>query len=172
MATIRPAAPRDLQAIAEIHVRSWQTAFRGIMPGGLLGGMDVADRREMWRGQIRRHPESLLVAADERETLLGFCCLGPAQGDANDAPYEGRLYALHVRPDLKRRGLGTRLVGAAFGRLHDLGCRAAIIWTLEALAPSRRFYERLGGRVVKSKITDFHGTGLVEVGYGFDDLAR
>jgi hypothetical protein len=51
-----------------------------------------------------------------------------------------------------------------------MGCRSAIIWTLEDLTPSRRFYERHGGTIVKSKLGDFSGNKIAEVAYGWEDL--
>lgn len=170
--TIRTATPQDLPAVAEIHVRSWQTAFRGIMPDALLDAMDVADREEMWRRSLQRHPGGIVVALDDQEEIVGFCCFGRAPGDSHDVPFDSRIYALHVHPDRKRQGIGTRLVFAVFRRLRDFGCRSVILWTLESLASSRSFYEYLGGTLSRSKITNFDGTELVEVAYVWEDLSR
>ncbi|MER6578988.1 hypothetical protein [Nonomuraea sp. NPDC001023] len=55
---IRKATPADAQAIAEIHVRSWQAAYRGLLPQDHLDGLDPAARRPGW--------ERLLAATGAR----------------------------------------------------------------------------------------------------------
>jgi hypothetical protein len=39
----------DADAIAPVHVRSWQAAYRGFMPDEVLDGLDVGRcTRSMW----------------------------------------------------------------------------------------------------------------------------
>ena len=44
---IREAEPKDARAIAEIHVRSWQAAYRGQLADDYLDELKVEDRLEM-----------------------------------------------------------------------------------------------------------------------------
>jgi hypothetical protein len=41
---IRPAVPDDAAAIAVVRVRSWQAAYAGLVPSGVLDSMDPRDR--------------------------------------------------------------------------------------------------------------------------------
>ena len=41
MENIRAAAEGDGLAIARVHVSSWQTSFRGVVPDDILDGLDV-----------------------------------------------------------------------------------------------------------------------------------
>lgn len=54
---VRPARITDADGIAEVHVRSWQAAYRGLMPQEVLDGLSVAQRAEGWR-RILGDPES------------------------------------------------------------------------------------------------------------------
>jgi ribosomal protein S18 acetylase RimI-like enzyme len=42
--TLRDARRGDELAVAEVHVRSWQEAYRGLMPAEFLAGLDPRDR--------------------------------------------------------------------------------------------------------------------------------
>src|SRR3989442_5790865 len=39
--TIRPAVVEDAPAIAQVHVESWKTTYKGIFPESLLDGLSV-----------------------------------------------------------------------------------------------------------------------------------
>ena len=153
-------------------MRSWQTAYRGIMPDSLLAVQNATEREAKWRETLAKMSGQMLVAVDPDDQLVGFTYLARAQDLPEDRPYDGRVYALHVRPDRKRQGIGSQLHRAALLMLDEMGCRSAIIWTLEDLAPSRRFYEKRGGALVRSKLGDFGGMKIVEVAYGWEDLAN
>jgi hypothetical protein len=45
-----------------------------------------------------------------------------------------------------------------------------LLWVLEANAPARRFYGKLGGSVVRDRPIDVGGVTLTEVAYGWPRL--
>jgi len=53
----------------------------------------------------------------------------------------------------------------------DSGFDTMLVWTL-ADNPYRRFYERLGGKLLCDKDIEIGEQKLVEVAYGWDDLGR
>ncbi len=65
---IREAVPKDARAIAEIHVRSWQAAYRGQLTDDYLDGLTVDDRLEQHRRSLEepRAGWKTWVADDER----------------------------------------------------------------------------------------------------------
>jgi hypothetical protein len=48
MATIRRATINDAARIAETHVRSWQSAYHGLIPQDYLDSLDPAQRLTWW----------------------------------------------------------------------------------------------------------------------------
>ena len=46
--TIRAAGMADAVAIAQLHTRSWQTAYRGILSDDFLQGPLPENRRVLW----------------------------------------------------------------------------------------------------------------------------
>jgi hypothetical protein len=50
--TLRPATPADAAAIAEVHVRSWQVGYRGIVAKEVLAAQSVQAREREWFGWL------------------------------------------------------------------------------------------------------------------------
>ena len=46
--TIRDAVAGDARGIATVRVRSWQAAYRGLMPQDALDGMSIDRNTENW----------------------------------------------------------------------------------------------------------------------------
>jgi hypothetical protein len=46
MVLIRRAEPRDAAGIAHVHVASWRTTYRGIVPDSYLDALDEPERAE------------------------------------------------------------------------------------------------------------------------------
>ncbi|MEJ6553652.1 hypothetical protein PQI51_01275 [Microbacterium esteraromaticum] len=72
---IRPASVDDAHDLAVVHVRSWQQAYRGLMPQAVLDGLSIAEREAGWarllgirrRAQGRHPPRSRAARAAPRE---------------------------------------------------------------------------------------------------------
>lgn len=89
--TIRRARRVDAPAIAGIHVRARQTAYRGIMPGAFLDSLTAAQRTLIWRRFIAGSPSGMtvVVAVDRGTgTVLGFCSVCPRR-DYEASPEDG-----------------------------------------------------------------------------------
>jgi ribosomal protein S18 acetylase RimI-like enzyme len=96
--------------------------------------------REWDEGTVRfDRPGELLLAADDGINLvaIGGLTADPYTGD----PTLGRLRHIYVRPDLRRRGTGRRLV-QALERAGQPTFRALVLRTDNADAS--HFYENLG----------------------------
>ena len=51
---IRPATVDDAAAVAHVHVSSWRSTYRGLMPDAVLDSLSVERRAEFWREVILR----------------------------------------------------------------------------------------------------------------------
>lgn len=47
--TIRRATPADARSIAELHVHSWQWAYRGLLPDAFLLNKQTSPAEALWR---------------------------------------------------------------------------------------------------------------------------
>jgi ribosomal protein S18 acetylase RimI-like enzyme len=140
---IREAEPKDAEAIAGVHVRSWQAAYRGQLTDEYLDGLSVEERLEQHRGALRTPGDHRTWVAEEAGRVVGFAVTGPSQ-DADADDRTGELYAVYLEPDRFSSGIGKVLCDHALGDLRQRGFRTATLWVLETNAGARRFYEREG----------------------------
>src|SRR5438270_32280 len=142
---LRPAVPDDAPAIARVHIRTWQTAYRGLLPDAFLDSLALQfeSRTEFWRSHIATPPASteIWVAVDGPQ-VHGFVALGPARDP--EPKTAGEVYAIYVLPDCWNQGAGRALFQHAAKQLLSLGFSQAMLWVLETNIRARRFYEFAG----------------------------
>jgi GNAT superfamily N-acetyltransferase len=129
-------------AVARVHVRSWQAAYRGLLPDAYLDGLRAEERAERYNfaSEDVRDPATMVAIEDGR--ICGFATTAPARD--SDLTECGELFALYVDPEWWRRGMGAALISAARGRLRELGFRNAALWLLAGNARAERFYRMDG----------------------------
>lgn len=143
---IRPATVADAPAIAEVHVLSWQSGYRGLLPQEMLDGLDVAQRVERWTRTIAAGalPRDGTLVAERDGALLAFANLGPTRDDDRDPDRTGQIRSFYVRPDAWRGGIGQRLMSEVLRSLAAAGFRTASLWVLEGNHRAARFYSACG----------------------------
>lgn len=165
---IRRATAEDAEAIARVHVASWRAAYAGIVPDEFLAALSVEERAAVWRDAVAPGRKSYLVVAEDEGEVIGFAVGGPER--EGDATYSGELYAIYLLPERQGQGIGRALVIDVAQELSRRGLSSLLIWVL-AENPARKFYEALGGQVVREKEIEIGGKGLIEVAYGWKSLA-
>jgi ribosomal protein S18 acetylase RimI-like enzyme len=168
MLTIRPAALEDVDAIATVHVRTWRSAYAGLLPQTVLDGLDVGARAAMWRRGIEgRTPPGAIFVAESAGALVGFIAVGTyrAPGGERD-PSAGQVFAIYVTPDHWSTGAGRELMRAAIEHLTDHGLAEVRLWVFADNPRARRFYERCGFVTDGETLVEDHdGRPVEEVRY-------
>ncbi|MEO3429612.1 GNAT family N-acetyltransferase [Pelagibius sp. CAU 1746] len=165
---LRPALPRDADAIARVHVETWQNTYAGLVPSDYLARMSVARSSPQWhRAAARAEKGNDLMVAEVDEEVVGFVSFGPTRNP--EMPYGGEVYALYVGVDWQGQGLGRRLLATALEALSKEKHKGAMVWVLAA-NPARFFYEAMGGERAGERLEEFAGTSLEELAYGWPDL--
>jgi ribosomal protein S18 acetylase RimI-like enzyme len=171
--TLRLARPEDAGSIALVHIRTWQTAYAGIFPPDKLTALDqdMETSVERWHANLT-DPDRLpafFVAETAGGQIIGFAAAG--QQHQGDYPQDAELFLIYILPEYQGKGIGQRLMSASAERLIQLGFTSLILWVLEDNPDSRRFYERLGGRLAgrQSYLRWEHEYQIVA--YVWDDLA-
>lgn len=137
---IRDAVPEDASAVAEVHVATWRTAYRGLLPDDFLDGLDPFRGESVWHRVIGRPGHPVYVATDGRQ-IVGFCSLVRSR-DADAADAVGEIPAIYVLPAAWRRGWGSRLLTATLEHAAAMTFREVTLWVLDTNAPARAFYEK------------------------------
>jgi ribosomal protein S18 acetylase RimI-like enzyme len=164
---VRPAALDDAAEIARVHVATWRSTYRGLLPDDFLASLSEAHYTERWRRVIGEGANRVFVV-DEAEGIAGFASGGRER--AGETGFAGELYALYILEGAQRRGHGRELVRAVAGALRELHLPDMIVWVLRDNSPARAFYERLGGTYVRAQPITIGATTLEEVSYGWGRL--
>jgi RimJ/RimL family protein N-acetyltransferase len=166
---VRPARIEDVAAIAEIHVRSWQAAYAGLIPQSYLDSLTPAQREPGWTRAIQDGDASrggTLLVTDDGEKVIGFARICESRDADSAASDVGEVQAIYLAPDAWGTGAGRALMTAALARLTELGYQQATLWVLDSNVRARRFYAAAGfhpdGAV---KDDDSHGFVLREIRY-------
>jgi len=138
----RDAHADDVDALGRVHVRAWQSAYRGVMPDEYLDGLQASDRAAMWeRFLAEPRPDQRLHVVTVDDRVIGFACFGSC-AEAGEAPL-GELYAINLDPDHWGRGLGRKLLSTVTYELPAFG-DSAVLWVVPENARARVLYESAG----------------------------
>ncbi len=145
---IRRAEPADAEAIAAVHVRSWQAAYLGLMPQAYLDGLTPAMRLPVWERLLGESspPRTEVLVAEADGSVAGFAALGPGRDDDVDPASVAEISAIYLMPEVWGAGVGGRLIAAVLDSLATAGYEQATLWVVDGNTRARRFYERGGWR--------------------------
>lgn len=169
---VREATHNDVAAMARVHVDTWRTAYRGIVPDELLANLSYEKRENGWHqilDNTSKDDNYTYVAEDESGKIVGFANGGVER--AGDSVYQGELSAIYVLKSHQQKGIGRELVRVVAQRLSQRGIHSMLVWVL-AKNPACRFYETLGGQKVYEKEIERGGVKLIEIAYGWMDTAN
>jgi GNAT superfamily N-acetyltransferase len=168
--TVRLATPDDADAIERVRTDTWRATYRGLLPDRVLDGLgyDGSRRRQSMAAMPADH---FALVAEHDGAVVGFAYGGPSR--VEDALHPAEIYAIYVLPAHQGHGHGAALMRAGAREVHERGWRGMLIWVLRENAPSRRFYERMGGRHLRDREEDreIEGATITESGYAWDDVS-
>lgn len=148
---IRKAKSEDIEKIANIKVRCWQIAYRNIIADEYLDNMDIEYTIEKNKRIFKQYN---IIVAELKNEVIGFC-----RYDYNNYYEEENvdceLIALYIKPEMKRHGIGRKLMKYAINEFKNSKKEKMILWCLKENYPSRAFYESMGGKASKIKLEKF-----------------
>ena len=162
---VRRAIAGDERGMAEVHVRSWKTTYRGIVSDEYLESLNIEEREELWKKGIF-HTKAFV--AEEARGIVGFANGGQERSGSYPA-YDGELYAIYLLKECQGQGAGRELVRQVAMALREAGYRSLLIRVLR-YNPSRHFYEALGGSRIGAEQIEIAGDLHEEWVYGWPDL--
>jgi ribosomal-protein-alanine N-acetyltransferase len=121
--TIRPATPRDLSALADLHARAFAHAWDEMAMESLLDGQGV-----------------FALVAEEGD-LDGFIMVRVAAD-------ETEVLSIAVGPDARRRGLASGLLEQACHRATGMGAMRIFLEVASVNLAARNLYTKHGFREV------------------------
>lgn len=128
---LRSAVAADAMAVARVHVRAWQEAYRGMLPAAYLDALKPEDRAKRYTFERLDGPRTI-VAVDDGQ-VLGFV-----------TTKDDELAAINVDPSAWAKGVGKALIAKAREAIAANGHREAQLWMLVGNERAHRFYLRDG----------------------------
>lgn len=141
---VRRATPADAGAIADVHVRSWQIAYRGLVPDEVLDNLSIAHRASTWQTVLARNAEGAFTLVAERGQIVGFCSIIAPSRDDDAGERTCEVAAVYVDPDHWRAGIGRKLLVAALREVAAAGAEDATLWVFAENHAALAFYRRCG----------------------------
>lgn len=167
---IRAASVEDSDAIAKVHVTSWQESYRRLIPQPVLDGLSVPDRKTAWRNIFSDLGKYPVYVAEKDGRVIGFGNGGTCRSEALGQEME--VYAIYLLASAQHQGTGSKLLRTIVSDFIAEGKRSAGLWVMRDNTIARRFYEKFGARPVAEKIERRQGYDRPEVGYAWPDISR
>lgn len=163
---LRSAVTTDARELARVHIATWKTAYRQIMPDQVLDHLCLAEFEATWNKNLAR-PERLNLVCEIEDSIVGFAALGPSRDHDIDSAKTGEMYALYVEPEHWGQGAGHALWERTLDELQAREYQDVIVWVLEANARARGFYEHVGFELEPGavKAIERYGVTIPEVRY-------
>lgn len=142
---VRLARTSDVDDIAAVNVRAWQTRLAGLVPPDVLAALEPADLAMIWARSILNPPlpgQRLLVSVDD-DQVVGYAAFGPSQDpDADASTVE--LISLEIDPGRERQGHASRLMSAVIDHARSEQMHSASTWCPVHDEPRRAFLQSAG----------------------------
>lgn len=149
---LRLAVPDDALAVSRVHVRTWQAAYRALLPAHYLNALSAEERAQKYDFANSNPLAPQTIVAEDRGTIVGFATTSRSR-DEDWADF-GELCALYVEPENWGRGYGVALAREARARLSALGFDNALLWVLKGNSRAESFYRKDGWHTDGHERTD------------------
>ncbi|SDQ77214.1 GNAT family N-acetyltransferase [Virgibacillus salinus] len=165
---IRKATQQDAPHIAKVHVDSWRSTYRNIVPDTFLEKLDYDHRTKLWERNMTSN--SVFVAENNDGEIVGFST-GGKEREGKYEGYDGELYAIYIFEEYQGKGIGRLLLQPVAEELVQAGMTTMLVWVLEDNG-AKYFYEALGGKKLGHAELEIDGEKLKETAYGWPDLSQ
>lgn len=136
------ATPDYAREIAEVHVRSWQQAYQGLLPGDYLATLSVDQREQQWLEILTSgNSETLLYLFNQN--IVGFLSYGASRDEPRSATV-AEIMALYVEPKQWHKGIGKTLWFECRNNLAKAGYQTVTLWVMTHNVRGIDFYEAMG----------------------------
>jgi ribosomal protein S18 acetylase RimI-like enzyme len=166
--TIVQATVDDARAIAEVHVHSWQQAYRGLLPDEYLALLSIDQREQFWVDVLTNRQSEVMLAI-VKGTVTGFISYAASRDNAAKTR-KAEILALYIDPVYSHKGIGKALWQSCRDKLNSDGYQSVALWVVIGNTRASEFYEAQGFRQESGIVEPFEmaGVSLLETRYVYD----
>ncbi|WP_397538838.1 GNAT family N-acetyltransferase [Rummeliibacillus pycnus] len=166
---IRRANIEDANGIAIVHVDSWKTTYKGIIPDNFLKGLSYEDRTELWKQNIIREDNYVIIAENEQGKIIGFA--DAWKRETNNEENTCDLTSIYLLEEYQGTGIGKALMRELFIHFKKMGYSKIFVDVLED-NKTKYFYEYYGAKFVKNVQIKIGGKVLNESIYEWHSVDK
>lgn len=160
---VRNIEEKDIPSVVDIQIDGWKSAYKGIVDNNILNSMNRNERIEKRKNDYKQNG---FIVAELNSQIVGFCrYIDSNKFTPNISNIDCELLALYVKPNLKYNGIGTRLFQFVKNEFKSKNKTKMILWCLKDNEPSKKFYTKMGGEIVKERTIKIGGKEYLEVGF-------
>jgi ribosomal protein S18 acetylase RimI-like enzyme len=164
---IRRAVIEDAKGIARVHVDSWRTTYKNIIPDEFLRNLSYEQRTDLWNRNISKDGNYVFVAENNKGEIVGFADCGKREN--NDVDNSGDLTSIYLLEEYQGRGIGKKLMKELFLQFQELNYNKVFVEVLED-NKTRFFYEYYGAKLLKTEKIKIAGVELELLIYEWDNV--
>ncbi|TPR23157.1 GNAT family N-acetyltransferase [Apilactobacillus timberlakei] len=121
--------------ISKLYLKTWQTAYKNILPKSLLDKMNL----ETWKPK-KRWKDTIIATKDNK--IVGVCSFGKIR-HSNDCKF-GEIYPLYIDPEQQKLGIGKRIINKAIKDLIKSNYEKILLWVIYNNYSAINFYKKMG----------------------------
>ena len=156
---VRNIEEKDIPSVVDIQIDGWKSAYKGIVDNNILNSMNRNERIEKRKNDYKQNG---FIVAELNSQIVGFCrYIDSNKFTPNISNIDCELLALYVKPNLKYNGIGTRLFQFVKNEFKSKNKTKMILWCLKDNEPSKKFYTKMGGEIVKERTIKIGEVGFI-----------
>lgn len=161
---IRQAKMHDIESIAEIKVKSWQSAYKEIVDNKYLNSLAISKQINI----IKKYSLDTIFIAEKDNEILGFCRFYIYDKPIyKDKEIDCEIREIYVKTDVKRMGIGNKLFNHTLKHFKQNGKKKMYLGCFKENYNARAFYEKLGGILTNESEMIIENTSYPIVSYIF-----
>lgn len=166
---IRIARKEDALQIAIVHVDSWRSTYKGIIPDSFLQNLSYEQRKSNWDKNIADPSTTIFVVEDEQGVIVGFSVVGERVSNLQKETTD--LQAIYLLERVQNKGIGKQLL------LHTVQHALTEGYTqmfVEVLKENKtlHFYEYYDATYIETRRLTIGGKVLDEAIYCWHNLEQ
>lgn len=137
----RPATVNDAACVANSHVKSWQSAYQGIISQAYLDAINFEKHKIFWKSNFSNLTDNrIAIVLCNKNKVIGFVMGEPKNADMCF------LHALYIHPEHTGKSYGVHLMNAFKQACITKGYKTLNCGVLTENVNARKFYEKNGGK--------------------------
>ena len=163
---IRDIKKEDIPQVVDMQISGWRAAYKGMIDDEYLENMNVEKKIKM---REKDYKETRFIVAEINNEIVGFCRYTDNMEKTPETPeVDCELRALYVKPEVKHNGIGKKMFQYAVNEFKNMGKTKMVLWCLKDNVLARKFYEKMGGKIIKERLIHIGNRDYEEVAFEYN----